>query len=180
MNPIALMIDIETLGLGMRSVVTQVGYVVGNLATGEVYAGPFDIWMDAYEQRDRQIDFDTVRWWMKQDRAVQDAVLDTPEGVPRCSAEQVFVMFKELVAHHSCDVWASPAMFDLSILTDLFGGKKPWSYDMERDMMTVRRWVDPDRKLAPPENDQQHLASADAQWQFDYLCKLYRRMQSLQ
>lgn len=179
MNPIALMIDIETLGLGMRSVVTQIGYVVGNLETGEVLEAPTDLWMDVYAQK-RDIDFDTVRWWMKQDRAVSDAVLVPPDGVSRITAGEARARLEALVTQYAeVDVWASPAMFDLSILTDLFGGVKPWVYNAERDMMTLRRWLDPDYALAPPENGMQHLASADAKYQFDYLCVLYRRMKTL-
>ncbi len=177
MNPNALMIDIETLGLGMRSVVTQVGFIAGNLETGELYAPAKDVWMDVKAQKDREIDFDTVRWWTKQDPAVISAVLDSTE--PRWDADELFTELQWLVGAYQCDVWASPAMFDLSMLTDFFEGRKPWKYNVERDMMTLYKWLDPDGALKPPNNAMAHLASADARWQFDYLCALYRRAKQL-
>lgn len=171
---IAMMIDIETLSLRPDAYVTQVGYCVANLDTGQYLIDPKNSWLDQAHQESRHIDFDTVRWWMTQDKTVAAGVFGT-NYTPRVFVAELFDMLGYLVVENNVDeVWASPAMFDLPILTSLWEGKKPWVYSQERCLMTLYKTIDPGGVLAPPPNQSHHDAAADAKWQMDYLISLHQ------
>lgn len=174
----ALMIDIETLSLKPTAMVHQVGYMIANLATGEVYVPPTNVWVHP-DQVGTVIDFDTVRWWMAQDAAVAKKVFSMPDE-NRLSPKHLFSLFQSEVLAFDPDVYASPAMFDLPVLTNLWGGNKPWEYNRERDMMTLYKWLDPQGLLEPPPIENAHDAASDAKWQMDYLMALYKKVLSIQ
>lgn len=164
------MIDLETLSLRPDAFVVQVGYAMANLETGEDIYLPVNIWMDDAGQKDRHIDLDTVRWWMHQDDHVKKSVFKTQHPRNLRSPTWLFDHFSQLLRENKIDeVWAAPAMFDLPILTSLWGGVKPWEYNQERCMMTLRQHIDPNRELAPAPNKMAHDAASDAQWQLQYL-----------
>lgn len=168
---LALMIDIETLALSPNAAVTQVGFCCADLDTRDYTVHPTALWLNPNDQK-REIDFGTVQWWMAQDREVAKTVFTDREV--RVSADHVFNVLQDIVRENAgCTVWGSPAMFDLPILTSLWGGKKPWAYNMERDLMTLYKLKDPDKLLQPPENTKHHDAAADAQWQLEYLMNIW-------
>lgn len=170
---IALMIDIETLSLRPDAYVTQVGYCVANLDTGEYLAHPTAVWLGDVGQYDRHKDTATIRWWMQQDKDVAAGVFGSDDTVRL----HPFNLFDDLAAHITEggveEVWASPAMFDLPILTGLWDGLKPWKYNQERCMMTLYKRIDPHGVLAPPSRENHHDAAADALWQMEYLTRLH-------
>ncbi len=166
--PIAMMIDIETLGTTPDAVVVQIGVVVGNTETGAVLR-KVGWCISTDEQRDRRMDYDTLCWWMLQADDVRQRVFDMKHAItPTRACAEIDALLSEFQPE---EIWAGPAMFDLPILTHLFG-RKPWAFWKERCLLTLRKHVDPDRKLQPPDNILAHDAVADAAWQFDYLCAL--------
>lgn len=170
---IAMMIDIETLSLRPEAYVTQVGYCVANLDTGAYLIEPLNVWVsDCQDGRDK--DFGTISWWMNQDRKVSAGVFN--DAAPKLDPAAVFDMVAEDVEKYEvAEVWASPAMFDLPILTSLWGGRKPWKYNQERCLMTLYKVLDPECRLQPPPNDMHHDAAADAHWQMKYLMALHAK-----
>lgn len=176
-SDIALMIDIETLSLRPDAFVTQVGYCVANTRTREYLVQPTNYFLGDISQEGRHKDFDTIRWWMKQDPKVQASVFAVDD---RKGPSPLFMHLQRLVETHAATVWASPAMFDLAILTSLWEGKKPWKYNAERDMMTLYKLLDPTGALQPPNNSMGHDAAADAAWQMEYLFKLLDRVRALE
>ena len=171
----ALMIDIETLSLRPTAFVTQVGCCVADLDTGEYLLVPTTVLLPD-NQPGSHLDVPTIRWWMGQDKVVAKGVFGT-DASDRWHPDAVFKLFADVVAKYAVDeVWASPAMFDLPILTHMWGGRKPWKYNQERCMMTLYKRIDPDSVLAPPPNEAHHDAGADAKWQMDYLINLHRFM----
>jgi hypothetical protein len=167
-----LMIDIETLSLRPTAKVLQIGYTATSGA-GDIIVPPTDIWID---DPDGHVDPGTEDWWSKQDPAIRALVFAPPEGTAALNWHQSFQHMSDVYAKLGPDteVWASPAMFDLPIITNLWRGDKPWKFFMERDMGTFRRTVDPRGVYKPASNAQGHLASADASWQMDYLIALLR------
>src|SRR5690606_10227197 len=149
---IAMMIDIETLSLRPDAYVTQVGYCVANLDTGEFLINPLNVWVSDEGQRHRRKDISTIQWWMNQDRKVAASVFNGtarrhfPDELFEDLAEDVQQMEVE-------EVWASPAMFDLPTLTSLWRGRRPWKYNQERCLMTLYKLFDPNGLLLPPPND---------------------------
>lgn len=177
---IAMMIDIETLSLRPDAYVTQVGYCVANLGTGEYLQNPHAWLLGDSGQQGRHKDTDTIRWWLQQDREVAASVFGDSKS-RREYPLTTLGMFHGLVEEYKVEeVWASPAMFDLPILTSLWRGEKPWKYNQERCLMTLYKRIDPDGTLQPPPNQAHHDAAADAKWQMDYLINLHQFMRDNQ
>lgn len=177
-SPIALMIDLETLSLSPTAFVTQFGLAIGNCATHEMLE-THTLWIER-DQPYGRIDLSTQAWWDTQNPEIKKAVMEGPNGVERYSSSMLFNFIKGRVERYpDCTVWGSPAMFDLPILTHLFGGRKPWKYNYERDMMTLYKELDRNGDLCPPPNERAHDAGADAEWQLRYLFNLKGRMNTL-
>jgi hypothetical protein len=174
---IALMIDIETLSLAPDAFVTQVGLAVGNIYTHEIIETRC-WWLGEAGQAGRRKDTDTIIWWMNQAPEVRASVFDM--SAPRIDPRDLFDEFKTYVeAFPEATVWGSPAMFDMAILTSLWQGRKPWKYNHERDMMTLYKYLDPNKTLQPEPNLAAHDAASDAVWQLKYLFKLLACMDDL-
>ena len=171
----AMMLDIETLGLNPDSYVTQIGVCVADLDSRKFMVEPTNFWTT--QEQPGKMDFGTIQWWMQQDRKVAESVFNAK--VARNSAEDVFAYLKGMCSAYQCTVWASPAMFDLPILTHYFGGRKPWKYNDERCLMTLYKLLDPQRGLAPPKNEMAHDAASDARWQMEYLFNLHEKLQAM-
>jgi hypothetical protein len=176
-SSVAVMIDLETLALQPRAYVTQVGICIADTKTREYFLKPTNFWMhdEDVAQEDRLIDISTVRFWMGQAAQHPETALgvfNCPEGTQPIYACELFRYFDEVMkAHPNCMVWASPGMFDLAMLTDLWGSK-PWKYSQERDMMTLYKLLDPDGIHRPEPNGKEHDAASDAGWQMEYLFEL--------
>lgn len=170
---LALMIDTETLSLRPTAHVVQVGWCVANRDTGKYLEPPQALWPVPEEQAARSRDFDTIAWWLRQDRGVVDSVFRPPFG-SSATTEGLFDLFQQKVynyagAGHELTVWAKPAMMDLPLLTDLWGGRKPWRFTAERCLQTYIREHDPEETLAPSACTMAHNAAADADYQMRYL-----------
>jgi len=175
------MIDIETLSLRPTAQVTQIGYCAANLRTGEYLIIPNSIWVAPHSGH---IDLGTVAWWMRQSDAARMAVFD--EGHPLLTPAEAFVELQNAYSllalegedekTNSATVWASPAMFDLPILTNMWAGlpkEKPWRYNMERDLMTLYKMLDPTGMLRS-EAAIAHDAASDAKAQMDNLIAIFQ------
>lgn len=177
-SDIAMMIDIETMSLRPDALVTQIGYCVANVKYATYVIQPTSVWLTAVGQESRHVDPDTFRWWMQQDPKVIASVLAAAE---RTKPDDVFNIFQSIARENpGMTVWGSPAMFDLPVLTGLWGGKKPWRYNYERDMMTLYKLLDPAGEMQPEANSMGHDAAADAQWQMEYLFRLMQELRRLQ
>lgn len=184
----ALMIDIETLSLAPTAVMHQIGYCGADLATGEYVLQPTNLYVEP-DLRTQTLDFETVCWWMRQSDAARKAVF--PENVLRTSVIGAYFTLGrayELLGgvKTGATVWASPAMFDLPILTNAFRSVaptgtdgKPWPYYMERDLMTLYKMLDPEKKLKPT-NPVEHDAASDAKAQMEHLIAIFKANPILQ
>lgn len=181
----ALMIDIETFGLLPDSAVHQIGYCGADLTTGTYLIPPHNLYVRP--NPDARMDFDTLCWWMQQSDEARSAVFPK-EGVVRMSQAASFYALREVYElmggkAAGVTVWASPAMFDLPLLTQSWGipgpEGKPWPYYMERDLMTLYKMLDPEKKLKPT-NPVEHDAASDAKAQMDHLIAIFRNNPILQ
>ena len=85
-----VVIDIETLGLGLRPVIIAIGAV----ALDEHYEviGRFYCAIRGDNQPGRTMDYDTVRWWaLKTSPAALEAVFDDSDAISLCFAVRHFV-----------------------------------------------------------------------------------------
>jgi len=183
----ALMIDIETLGLNPVSNVHQIGFCAANLRTGNYILLPTNIYVRP--AAGTFTDFDTVCWWMQQSDAARKAVF-SPEDAALTDVIALFWQLRHIYEIRlggkdaGATVWASPAMFDLPMLTHTFSlalnkrDAKPWPYYVERDLMTLYKMLDPEKKLKPT-NPVEHDAASDAKAQMDHLIALFQANQAI-
>jgi len=182
----ALMIDIETLGLHPTAVVHQIGFCGADLSTGKYEYPPTNLYLKTTAHTG--VDFETVCWWMRQSDAARNAVF--PADVYRMTVQEAHEVLKDAYEQMGgkdagATVWASPAMFDLPMLTHTFGtvipepgDVKPWPYYMERDLMTLYKMLDPE-KLLKPTNPIEHDAASDAKAQMDHLIAIFQANSTL-
>jgi hypothetical protein len=182
----ALMLDNETLGLQPTTCAHQIGFCAADLFTGEYLIPPTNLYVTPLPEQ--KVDFETVVWWMRQSDAARASVF--PNGAPRIAAAAAFAILQSAYnrlggEEAGATVWASPAMFDLPILTHAFGlarpdlkEAKPWPYYMERDLMTLYKMLDPEKKLKPT-NPVEHDAASDAKAQMDHLIAIFQANSTL-
>lgn len=167
---LALMIDIETLSLAPNAYVLQVGYCLADCRTKEYEILPTNVLLSDKGQENRSKDFNTISWWIHQDQKISHEVFSSKN---RINKDELFSLLNNICnIYPNLTVWASPAMFDLPILTSLFDNRKPWNYKQERDLLTVSALFDPNQTLIPKWNKNQHDAASDAKWQLEYLFNL--------
>ena len=183
--------DIESLSLHpTNAVVGEVGISAMHIVNdnGEL-SGTHQsrsILLNMQEQADihgRQIDIDTVQWWLKQDEAPRKAMAETFgrkslfEGV-QCIDEFVRQVMQEALSYGvEAFILSSAPAFDMTnihSLYHLFGSSVPWSHWQEHSQRTLR-W------LAPAEahptrtiGNEAHRGEDDARWQNEVLYLLMR------
>lgn len=160
------MIDIETLGTSADAMVLQIGACEFDPITHQIGA-KMKLNLYADEQKDRKIDFDTVRWWMEQDRVIAPEVFNKPDTTIQVAKD----MLKDFTKDADC-IWANPPQFDLVILQSLLGVAL-WSHRKEHCFRTMKHIHDPYGRMKPPSNTAKHDALADAVWQASYLVNIF-------
>lgn len=157
-----VMLDTETLGLAVDSIIVSIGAVVftENGVEGTGY------WPVSLHQPNRTVSSSTVAWWMQQSDEARKVF--TEESVPLSQA------LKELASSFDRDtwVWSNGADFDIPLLKNAYeelGLKAPWNYKNTRCFRTVRALYP---EVVVSENGVKHNALADAAWQANYLYSL--------
>lgn len=139
-----LMIDFETLAKTPRATVISLGAVFFDEKTGQL--GPtfymaFEI--DEQIKKGREIDADTLKWWMNQSGAAKKVFNEKAK-----SAKEVLSLFSQWVLAQNTiskiQPWGNGSTFDISIIEDLFRMydiKCPWLYYNVYDLRTFRRYM---------------------------------------
>lgn len=127
-----MMIDIETLGRNSDASVISIGACMFNLE--EVGTGDKIFYVNIADDG-RDVDPDTVRWWLKQSKEAQETLF-TPEPIYMKEARKQLRAFIE--KHKPDYIWANGSLFDLNILRHWFGGHPPWNFRQEMCMRSIR------------------------------------------
>lgn len=134
---VAMVVDIETLGSGPRAEIIQIGAVAQPMVGTD--ASQRHCWSVRSGQRGREIDMDTMAWWVDDMERV---------GVLRqilCDSGRVDLMaaLSELsrwAERFPVAEWWSFGQFDFPILEDAYrqiGIHVPWDYRRLRDLRTL-------------------------------------------
>lgn len=174
--PTHAMIDIETLATKSDAVVLSVGGVKFDPTSDAVPHSPLMMRLDIDEQSEkgRIVDPNTVEWWSKQDKSIQE---DAFKVDGRVSVEHFCNELNKWFV--GCDKkWAQGPRFDYGILEHLYeqyGIHKNWFYWEEADSRTLFELVpgDPRKDVAGNQIDH-HSALADAYNQAIAVQKSYR------
>ncbi|EMX25701.1 exonuclease family protein [Escherichia coli MP021566.1] len=176
---IHLMIDLETMGKNPDAPIISIGAIFFDPQTGDM--GPeFSKTVDL-ETAGGVIDRDTIKWWLKQSREAQSAIMT--DEIP---LDDALLQLREFIDENSGEffvqVWGNGANFDNTILRRSYerqGIPCPWRYDNDRDVRTIvelGKAIDFDARTAIPFEGERHNALDDARHQAKYVSAIWQKL----
>lgn len=144
---IHVMVDLETLGVGVNPVITRIAAIVFDLQTGKTY-DEFDESVSPKSCLDVGLQTDTmaVNWWLKQDPdTVQEVLVGSmTSGKPLHDVLERFTdmlnKLKQAFRTSNVLIWGNGIPQDNTWLTSAFTAnnmKLPWHHSQHRDMRTL-------------------------------------------
>ncbi|EMU5608997.1 3'-5' exoribonuclease domain-containing protein [Escherichia coli] len=174
-----LMIDLETMGKNPDAPIISIGAIFFDPQTGDM--GPeFSKTIDL-ETAGGVIDRDTIKWWLKQSREAQSAIMT--DEIP---LDDALLQLREFIDEKSGEffvqVWGNGANFDNTILRRSYerqGIPCPWRYYNDRDVRTIvelGKAIDFDARTAIPFEGERHNALDDARYQAKYVSVIWQKL----
>ncbi|EPT0222140.1 3'-5' exoribonuclease domain-containing protein [Escherichia coli] len=174
-----LMIDLETMGKNPDAPIISIGAIFFDPQTGDM--GPeFSKTIDL-ETAGGVIDRDTIKWWLKQSREAQSAIMT--DEIP---LDDALLQLREFIDENSGEffvqVWGNGANFDNVILRRSYerqGIPCPWHYHNDRDVRTIvelGKAIDFDARTAIPFEGERHNALDDARYQAKYVSAIWQKL----
>ncbi|HAV8118756.1 TPA: exonuclease [Escherichia coli] len=174
-----LMIDLETMGKNPDAPIISIGAIFFDPQTGDM--GPeFSKTVDL-ETAGGVIDRDTIKWWLKQSREAQSAIMT--DEIP---LDDALLQLREFIDENSGEffvqVWGNGATFDNVILRRSYerqGIPCPWRYTNDRDVRTMVALglvMDFDARTTIPFEGERHNALHDARYQAKYVSAIWQKL----
>ncbi|MFK7589586.1 3'-5' exoribonuclease domain-containing protein [Escherichia coli] len=174
-----LMIDLETMGKNPDAPIISIGAIFFDPQIGDM--GPeFSKTIDL-ETAGGVIDRDTIKWWLKQSREAQSAIMT--DEIP---LDDALLQLREFIDENSGEffvqVWGNGANFDNTILRRSYerqGIPCPWRYYNDRDVRTIvelGKAIDFDARTAIPFEGERHNALDDARYQAKYVSVIWQKL----
>ena len=174
-----LMIDLETMGKNPDAPIISIGAIFFDPQTGDM--GPeFSKTIDL-DTAGGVIDRDTIKWWLKQSREAQSALLT--DEIP---LDDALLQLREFIDENSGEffvqVWGNGANFDNVILRRSYerqGIPCPWRYCNDRDVRTIvelGNTIGFDARTVIPFEGVRHNALDDAHWQAKYVTATIQKL----
>ncbi|HBD0167794.1 TPA: 3'-5' exoribonuclease, partial [Escherichia coli] len=174
-----LMIDLETMGKNPDAPIISIGAIFFDPQTGDM--GPeFSKTIDL-ETAGGVIDRDTIKWWLKQSREAQSAIMT--DEIP---LDDALLQLREFIDENSGEffiqVWGNGANFDNTILRRSYerqGIPCLWRYYNDRDVRTIvelGKAIDFDARTAIPFEGERHNALDDARYQAKYVSAIWQKL----
>ncbi len=174
-----LMIVLETMGKNPDAPIISIGAIFFDPQTGDM--GPeFSKTIDL-ETAGGVIDRDTIKWWLKQSREAQSAIMT--DEIP---LDDALLQLREFIDENSGEffvqVWGNGANFDNTILRRSYerqGIPCPWRYYNDRDVRTIvelGKAIDFDARTAIPFEGERHNALDDARYQAKYVSAIWQKL----
>ena len=164
-----IMVDIETLGTGEGGSIISIGACEFDPNTG-VIGEKFYERIAVSDWDKREIDGDTVAWWLKQSEKARAALFHPNARTMEVTLAHLNGFVLSRGGYNLGGIWSNGSDFDLVLLQDAYKkssfGKAPWSYHQHRDMRTIRELaLRHPLTCELPKNDLAHDALADAVYQ---------------
>ncbi|EOJ4885428.1 3'-5' exoribonuclease [Escherichia coli] len=174
-----LMIDLETMGKNPDAPINSLAGKFFDPATGEM--GPeFSKTIDL-ETAGGVIDRETIKWWLKQSREAQSAILT--DEIP---LDDALLQLREFINENSGEffvqVWGNGANFDNVILRRSYERQEipcPWRYTNDRDVRTIVALglvMDFDARSVITFEGERHNALHDARYQAKYVSAIWQKL----
>ncbi len=184
-----VVIDLETLGLGLRPVIIAIGAV----ALDEHYEviGRFYRAIRGDTQPGRTMDYDTVRWWaLKTSPAAREAVFHADACTMRHAVEDFvdWVMpYPDRMSGAGVQFWGKGPEFDNVIWRDAIACyddsnflSKVWTYRNNQSLRTVELMAKSLGIIVEvPDTGVAHHALCDAEWEAEYLRQAMHKILAL-
>ncbi|EGO4447968.1 exonuclease [Escherichia coli] len=174
-----LMIDLETMGKNPDAPIISIGAIFFDPQTGDM--GPEFSKTIVLETAGGVIDRDTIKWWLKQSREAQSAIMT--DEIP---LDDALLQLREFIDENSGEffiqVWGNGANFDNTILRRSYerqGIPCPWRYYNDRDVRTIvelGKAIDFDARTAIPFEGERHNALDDARYQAKYVSAIWQKL----
>ena len=174
-----LMIDLETMGKNPDAPIISIGAIFFDPQTGDM--GPeFSKTIDL-ETAGGVIDRDTIKWWLKQSREAQSAIMT--DEIP---LDDALLQLREFIDENSGEffvqVWGNGANFDNVILRRSYERQEipcPWRYTNDRDVRTIVALglvMDFDARSVITFEGERHNALHDARYQAKYVSAIWQKL----
>ncbi|HCD2585231.1 TPA: 3'-5' exoribonuclease [Escherichia coli] len=174
-----MMINLETMGKNPDAPLISIGAIFFDPQTGDM--GPeFSKTIDM-DTAGGVIDRGTIKWWLKQSREAQSAILT--DEIP---LDDALLQLREFIDENSGEffvqVWGNGANFDNTILRRSYerqGIPCPWRYYNDRDVRTIvelGKAIDFDARTAIPFEGERHNALDDARYQAKYVSAIWQKL----
>lgn len=186
---VGIMIDLETLDTGPRSVVTQVGIIAFGIDDPETEIRRIEEYLPVQPQQEleRTISFQTILWWMGQEKTARDKLKESEGNDMEVLLALVRSIHRKLsdlirtVGEGNVEVWARGPQFDIVNLESLFvdcGMSAPWKYDTVMDLRTLAKLAGVKSKSVDRGGLIPHIASEDAKFQILVYIEAIRQLHS--
>lgn len=190
-SEIGLMLDVETLGLGSRAIVTQIGLYGFSMETEELLPDPLHIYLPIQPQLDlvppRTITAETLVFWM-------DQSAEARAGFERNLSdefEELPILMRQFVRRFNSftkngeleyELIAKGPQFDAVLVETLLadcGMRAPWRYDRVTDLRTLMRSAGVhNRDITPPIGFIAHRADWDCKFQIKAYFEAKRKLRA--
>lgn len=189
-NRIGLMLDNETLDLGPRSVVTQVGIIAFPLddPDSELRRIDQDLPVQPQLTLGRTMSFATVLWWMQQEdkaraRFIENTGNDMEEllAFVRSIHRKIGEVIHQAGGKQNVELWAKGPQFDVVNIETLFsdcGLDVPWSYDSVMDLRTTMKLAGVRTEDVDSTGIVKHVAISDCKFQIRCYAECMKHLRS--
>jgi hypothetical protein len=189
-SKLGIMLDLETLDLGPRSIITQVGIIAFPLDDPETEMRRISEYLPVQPQFElkRTVSFSTVLWWMEQDDAARKRLRESDGN----DMEELLALVRSIhrklgdlirsVGEANVELWAKGPQFDVVNLETLFvdcGLQTPWRYDSVMDLRTLTRLSGIKTETIGREGLVPHVAIEDAKFQIRHYVEAMKHLRSL-
>lgn len=160
-----VMVDLETLGTVASSVIMSIGAVKFDLDSNGIDDNGFyaSISIDSNLAVGRQINEDTLLWWLKQSPEAQKVFHESKQSL-EAALENFSEWFGQGRGSDKTLIWSNGADFDLPMLAHayhLYGWTPPWVFYNSRCVRTYKN-LPIAKDVAKPAAGVAHNALADA------------------
>lgn len=189
MKKLGIMLDLETLDLGPRSCILQVGIIAFPMDDPETEERRIDQYLPIQPQiaLGRTFSWKTMRWWMEQDEKAKERFIDNDGNDMDELTALVRSIHRKLtdiiasVGPTNVELWAKGPQFDVVNLETLFadcGLEAPWPYDSIMDLRTIMKLAGVKRDQVDSSGIVPHVAVSDCQFQIRCLVEAQRQLRS--
>ncbi len=169
---------IETMGVGQRAAICQIGLVSFNRDSGQRYTESlFDVDLEDSIRLGVEIHTNTVHWWATQKNGFSYSNKEEVYFI-KLALEYLLTNIILKASPVSIPIWAKGPTFDLSIIEfycNRLNMPIPWKYNVPRDLRTLQDAYEFAGLTLPARKEITHNALQDAIDQADMICRLLKR-----